>query len=97
MSTGVLYKTRNKIRTRLNLPLRVIWAGRRDHLVGDMTPIVGMPSSLVEEARGSLELSSISRPSVSVILQKREGEKQKNMSAQRTLRGTQKLWRLLIY
>ena len=33
----------------------MIWAGRRDHLVGDMNPLAGMPSSLVEEARGSLD------------------------------------------
>ena len=38
---------KEKIRTRLNLPLHMIWAIRRDHLVGDMTPLAGMPSSLV--------------------------------------------------
>ena len=39
MSTGVLYQTRKKIRKRLNLLLHMIWADRRDHLVGDMTPL----------------------------------------------------------
>ena len=51
MSTGVLYQTRKKRITRLNIPLYMIWAGRRDNLVGDMTPLVGMPLSLVGEAR----------------------------------------------
>ena len=41
---------KEKITTRLNLPLHMIWAGRGDHLVGYITPIVGMPSSLVVEA-----------------------------------------------
>ena len=58
------------------------WADRRDHLVGDTTPLAGMPSSLVEEARGSLEWSYILRPSGSVMLQKREAKKQKTTSAQ---------------
>ena len=71
MSTDVLYQTRGKIRIRLKLPLNMIRDGRRDHLVGDMTPLAGMPSSLVEEARGSLGWFSIPRPSVSVMLQKR--------------------------
>ena len=39
-------------KTRLNLPLHMMWAERRDHLVRDMTPLVSMPSSLVDEARG---------------------------------------------
>ena len=36
-----------KITSRLKLLLHMIWAGRRDHLVEDMTPIAGMHSSLV--------------------------------------------------
>ena len=95
MSTGLFYKKRGKIRTRLNLPLHMIWAGRRDHLLRDMTPLTGMPSSLVVEVRGSLEWSSIPRPAVSLIIQKIYEKKQKNMSAQRTSREAQKLWRLL--
>ena len=43
MSTGVIYQTREKITTRLNLTLHIIWDARRDHLVGDMNPIAGMP------------------------------------------------------
>ena len=34
--------------TRLNLPCNMIWAGRRDHLLGDTTPLQGMPSSSAE-------------------------------------------------
>ena len=30
--------------TRLNLPLHMIWDGRRYHLLGHMTHLVGMPS-----------------------------------------------------
>ena len=88
---------KEKITTRLNLPLHMIWDGRRDHMVGHMTPLAGMPSPLVEESRGSLEWSSIPSPARSVILQKIEEKKQNNMSAQRTPRGAQKVWRLMIY
>ena len=35
---------KEKTTTRLNLPLHMIWAVRRDHLVGDMNPPVGMTS-----------------------------------------------------
>ena len=42
ISTGVLYQTREKITTRLKLPLHMIWSGRRDHLVGYMTPLAGI-------------------------------------------------------
>ena len=66
---------KEKTTTRLNLPLNMIWAGRRDHLVVDMTPLTDMPSSFVVEARGSLEWFSITRPAGSVILQKREENK----------------------
>ena len=44
MLTSFLYQKRKKIKTRLKLPLHLIWAGRRYHLVGDMTPLLGMPS-----------------------------------------------------
>ena len=97
MSTGVLYQTRVKITTRLNLPLHMIRAVRIDHLVGDMTPLVGMHSSLVEEAKGLLEWSSITIPSVSVMLHKIEEKKQKNMISQRTSKESQKVCRLLLY
>ena len=60
---------KKQIRTRLNLLLSMIWDGRRYHQVVDMTPLVVMPSSLVGESRGSLERSSIIRPSKIVILQ----------------------------
>ena len=73
----------------------MIWAGRRDNLVGDMNPLAGMHSSLVGEVRISLKWSSITRPDISVMLQKREEEKNKNISPQRTLRDAQKLQRLL--
>ena len=71
MSTGVLYQTSKKIITRLNLLLNVIWYGRRYHMVVDMTPLAGMPSSLVVEARGSLKWLSIPMPARSVMLRKR--------------------------
>ena len=73
----------------------MIWAGRRYHMVGDMTPLAGMSSSLVGEAGGSLEWSSIPEPAGIVMLRK-IGEKNKNnMSSQRTLREAQKLRRIL--
>ena len=34
---------KEKIKTRLNLLLHMIWAVRRDHLIVDMTPLLGMP------------------------------------------------------
>ena len=95
MLTGVLYETRKKIRRRLNLPLYMIWAGRRDHLVVDMTPLAGMYSSLVGEARGSLECSSIQRTSRRMLLRKIEEKNKKKISTQRTLREAQKVLRLL--
>ena len=91
MVTGVLYQTRKKTRTGLNIRLHLILAVRRDHLVGDMSPLAGMPPSLVGEARGSLEWSSIPRPSGILMLQKREDKNQNNMSAQRTSREAQKV------
>ena len=84
-----------KITTRLNLLLHMIWDGRRDHLVGDMTPLAGMPSSLAEEEKWSSECYSMPRPSRSVMLYKREDNKHKNTSAQITSREAQKVWRLL--
>ena len=97
MSTGVIYQRRKKITTRLNLPLHMIWAVRRYHLVGNMTPLESMPSSLVEEARRSFQWSSIPRPDVIVMQQKKEEKKHNNMSSQRTLREAKKVWRLLLY
>ena len=73
----------------------MIWAGRTDHMVGDMTHIAGIPSSYLGETKGSLELSSIPRPAVSVVLQKIEEENQNFISSQRTLREAQNIWRLL--
>ena len=68
----------------------MIWAGRRDHLVVDMTPLAGIPSSLFVEARVSLEWYSITRPAGSVMLRKIVEENQKNMSSQKTSREAQK-------
>ena len=73
----------------------MILDGRIDHLVGDMTPLTDMYSSLVGEARRSLEWSSITRPDTSLMLQVRKEKKQKNMSDQRTSKKSQKAWRLL--
>ena len=84
MVTGVIYRTKTKKRTRLNLPCNMIRADRRDHLVGDTTPLQDLPSSSAEEKRESLEWSYITRPVVSATLQKRKDKKQKSMSAQRT-------------
>ena len=43
---------KGEITSRLNLPLHMIWAGGRDHMVGDMTSLAVMPSSFLGEARG---------------------------------------------
>ena len=86
MSTGVIYQTRKKRRTRFNLPLHMIWAGRRDPLVGYMTSLAGMTSSLLGEETGSLEWYSIPRPSGSVMLRKRYKKKQNKRSVQITSR-----------
>ena len=67
----------------------MIWSDKRDHMVGYMTPLLGIPSSLVVEARGSLEWFSVPRPDGSVMLYKIEEQKQKNMNAQRTSREAQ--------
>ena len=44
-----------KTTTRLNLLLHTKWAGRRDHLGGDMNPPVDMPSYLGKGVKGSSE------------------------------------------
>ena len=95
MVNGVLKQTSKKTTTTLNLPLHTTWAGRRDHMGGDMTPPADTPSSSGQGARGSSEWSYIKRPAGSAILRKIEENKQKNMSAQRTLREARKVWRLL--
>ena len=51
MSNGVIYQTRGKRIARLNLTIHIMWTERRDHLVGDMTPLADTPSSLVVESR----------------------------------------------
>ena len=68
----------------------MIWASRRNHLAVDMTPPEDMPSSSTEEARGSLEWSSIPRNSRIVMLKKKEEKKQNNMSSQKTSREDKK-------
>ena len=60
-----------------------------------MTTLAGIPSYLVGYIRASLVWSSIQRPTKSVMLQMRGEENQNNMSAQITLTGALKLWRLL--
>ena len=60
----------------------MIWAGRRYHLEGDMTPLAGMSLLPVGYIRVLLAWSSIQRPSESVMLWIRGDKKQKNMSAQ---------------
>ena len=73
----------------------MIWYVRRDYLVEYMNPLAGMTSALVEEARGSLECSSIPRPDGNVMLNIREENKQKKMSSQRTSKEAQKSGKLL--
>ena len=89
MLTGMLYQKMEKIIKRLNLPLHMTWDDRIYHMVGDMTPLAGMPSSLAEEAKRSLECYSIPSPVLSVMLQKIEKKNQENMSAQRNPREVQ--------
>ena len=85
---------KEKIKTRFNLLLYMIWVVRRDHMVVDMTPLADIHSSLVVEAKLSLEWFSIPRPSGSMMLWKREEKKHDNMSSQRTPREAQ-VWRIL--
>ena len=46
----------------------MIWSGRRDNMEGDMTPLLGMPLSLVGYLRSLLVWYSIQRPDKSVML-----------------------------
>ena len=69
----------------------MIWDGRRDHLEGDMTSIVSITSSLVGDAKGSLELSFIKMSTGSMMLRKIEENNHKNINARRTSRKVQKL------
>ena len=73
----------------------MIWAGIRDHLAGDMTPLDGMPSSLVGYLSVLLIWSSIQRPNKRVILWIMGGKNYRNMGDQRNLREVLKVWRLV--
>ena len=64
-------------------------------MVIDMTPLVGVLSSLMGEASVSLEWSSIPRLSGSVMLLKIEEKKHNNASEQITLKEYKLVWRLL--
>ena len=73
----------------------MIWAGRRDNLEGDTTPLAGMPSSSVVYLRELLVWYSIKSPNESVMLRITGENNNRNMSAQRTLREYLKVWRLM--
>ena len=72
-----------KRRTRLNIPIHGIWDGRRDHLVGDITPL----ADLCGRIKGVVGMV--------LMLRKIDEKKHKNMNSQRTSREYEKLWRLL--
>ena len=86
MVTGVLHKTRTTATTILNLPGHTTLVGRRDPLAGDIPPTEYTSSSSGQGASGSTEWSSILGSAGSVTMQKIREKKQKDMSAQRTLR-----------
>ena len=71
------------------------WAGQRDNLEGDMTPLAGMPSSSEVYLKTSFVSSSIQMPDKIIILWIRDEKKQRNMISQRTLREALKVWRLM--
>ena len=59
-----------------------------------MTPLAGMPSSLVGYLRVLLVWSSIKNPEENVMLRIRWENNQRNMSAQITFRESLKVWSL---
>ena len=73
----------------------MIWAGIRDHLAGDMTPLDDMPSSLVVYQRVLLVWSYIQRPEECVILWIVGGKNYSNVGDQINLREALKVWRLV--
>ena len=85
------YINKNKV----NSLLHQIWDVRRDHLEGAMTNLAGMPSSSVGYIRELLVWYSIQRPYKSVMIKIIGEKKQRDMINQITLRGAQKVWRLL--
>ena len=87
------YEERNK--NKVKLIVHMIWDGVRDHLEGDMTPLLGFPSSLARYLRLLLVWSSIQSSAESLILRIKGYNKHKNMGDQRTLRGALTLWRLM--
>ena len=68
----------------------MIWADKRDHLELDMTPLSGMPSSLVGYIRALLVWFSIQTTSKFVMMQIRGENNRRNRSYQRSLRGALK-------
>ena len=73
----------------------MIWAGRRDHLEVDMTPLMGMPSSLVRYIRVLLVCLYNQSPAKHLLLKIREYNMQNSMSAQRNLTEAIKVWSLI--
>ena len=67
----------------LNLP----WKGFKKNF-----PNIESETSMAERL-----VRNLARPVGSTTLQKRKEKKQKNMSAQRTLREAQKVWKLQLY
>ena len=59
MCNIVLNQTRKEIKTKSKSLLHMIWAGRSDHLEGDITPIAGMNLSSVVYLRVLLVWYSI--------------------------------------
>ena len=69
MCNGVLYQMRKEIKTRENSPLHMIWSGIIYHLEVYMTPLAGMPSSLVGYIWLVLVRSSIKKTTTILMLQ----------------------------
>ena len=75
-------KTHTHTHKDTHTPLHMIWASRRYHMEGYMTPIAGMLLPSMGYLRVLLVWFSIQRPHKSVILRIRRDKKQRNMIPQ---------------
>ena len=73
----------------------MIWGGRTDCIVEDMTYLVGMPLSLAGFPVGLSLWYSIQSNSKIVMLKIIGEKRQNNMSDQRNSREALKIWRLV--
>ena len=68
----------------------MIWAGRRDHLVGDMTPLQDMTSSSAEEKKGIIGMVLYSKACRKCDSAEKKGEEAEEHECPKNFKGSSK-------